>query len=150
MQAPEGQIRLAVILAEVYFPPWPGGVAMRFFLAYLIPLLSLFATVPPAHAADSFGAIAYSPATQAVGWSYSYSTRSGAEQKALSGCTPHARDCRIAIWFKNACGAVAVGANGWGSGWAATSTGAKNKAVHVCSRHTRNCQVYRWQCSGAN
>lgn len=112
--------------------------------------VSLFATFTPVHAlADSYGALAYSPSTGASGWSHSYSTRSAAEASALRGCAPYARDCRVAIWFVNACGAIATGPDGWGSGWGNTRTRAEYEAMQVCNRHSRGCEIMRWQCSGA-
>ncbi|MEZ5800215.1 MAG: DUF4189 domain-containing protein [Nitratireductor sp.] len=65
-----------------------------------------------------FGAIAYSPNTGAHGYSYDYSSRGEAETYAMNECRKYAGDCRVAIWFRNACGALAVGnIGGWGSGW---------------------------------
>lgn len=98
-------------------------------------------------AADSFGAIAYSPATGALGWSHDYNSRRGAESTAYNNC--NANDCRIAIWFKNGCGAVAVGnGGGWGADWGADIDPAKYLAVEACQKHTNGCRVVRWQCSG--
>ncbi|URK87485.1 DUF4189 domain-containing protein [Rhizobium sp. RCAM05350] len=65
------------------------------------------------------GAISLSPATGATGWSHDYSTRWEAEEVAQSHCYKNAGDCRVAIWFKNGCGAVARGPDGWGANWAA-------------------------------
>ena len=107
------------------------------------------AALPAAALADSFGAIAYSPDTGANGWSHDYPSRRGAERAAQDNCD--ADDCRIAIWFKNACGAVAVGSNGgWGSDWGGDRRRAQSKAIRACSRNDDGCSVVRWQCSGAN
>ncbi|MBW6422618.1 DUF4189 domain-containing protein [Rhizobium sp. XQZ8] len=100
-----------------------------------------------AMAADSFGAIAYSPATGATGWSYDHNSRRSAERTAQNNC--NANDCEIAIWFKNGCGAVAVGQQGgWGADWGADIDPAKYLAVEACRQHTTGCRVVRWQCSG--
>ncbi|SMC56545.1 DUF4189 domain-containing protein [Rhizobium sp. RU36D] len=113
-------------------------------------MLAFFMVIPPATArADSYGAIAYSPRTGSTGWSYSFDTRVGAERRAMQGCTSHARDCRIAIWFVNACGALSVGSSGWGSGWGSDRARAEYEANRSCSGQTRGCRVIRWQCSGA-
>lgn len=112
-------------------------------------LISLLA-FPAAHAkADSYGAIAFSPATGATGWSHSFDTRRQAERRALAGCSGNARDCRIAIWFVNACGALAVGRNGWGAGWGNDRRRAEQEASRSCDNNSRGCRVVRWQCSGA-
>ncbi|WP_246735684.1 DUF4189 domain-containing protein [Agrobacterium sp. a22-2] len=113
-------------------------------------LAILTATLLPVHAsADSFGALAYSPATGSTGWSHSHTARRAAERTALDGCAQYADDCRVAIWFKNACGALAAGPNGWGSGWGDDRARAEYEAMKVCSRNTRGCRTIRWQCSGA-
>lgn len=99
--------------------------------------------------ADSYGAISLSPSSGATGWSYEFGSRWEAEDVAQGNCYDNASDCRVAIWFKNACGAVARGPNGWGADWAETSYRAKQAALASCSRHSYNCRVIRWQCSGA-
>ncbi|WP_455271176.1 DUF4189 domain-containing protein [Rhizobium herbae] len=100
--------------------------------------------------ADSFGAISLSPATGATGWSHDYSTRWEAEEVAQSHCYRNAGDCRVAIWFKNGCGAVARGPDGWGANWAAGSRRAQRAALASCANHSDSCRIIRWQCSGAN
>ena len=122
-----------------------------FMSAMLATLLfsASFLSNSPAAAADSYGAIAFSPATGATGWSHSLRTRREAERLAMRGCLGHAGDCRVAIWFVNACGALAVGRNGWGSGWGNDRRRAEREAIGTCSANTRSCQVVRWQCSGA-
>ncbi len=97
--------------------------------------------------ADSFGAIAYSPRTAALGWSYDHQTQRSAERTAQSNCD--ASDCRIAIWFKNGCGAVARGSDGWGAGWGGGRREAEFRAIRSCRQNTGGCHVIRWQCSGA-
>lgn len=124
---------------------------MRRAHSFLAVLAVIFTTLAPALAvADSYGAIAYSPSTRADGWSNSFSTRADAERRALRECSARARDCRVAIWFKNACGALAVGQNGgWGSGWASDRRRAELEAIGVCNQYTGRCRVTRWVCSGA-
>ena len=98
--------------------------------------------------ADSYGAIAYSPSTGAAGWSYAYNSRGDAETAARRNCDSSANDCRIAIWFRNGCGAVAVGnRGGWGSGWAYDRHGAQRQSIRSCRKQTGSCRVIRWQCS---
>jgi hypothetical protein len=53
-----------------------------------------------------YGAIAYSSATGAHGYSFDYANRESAQARALSEC---GADCKIAVWFNNACAALAVG-----------------------------------------
>lgn len=125
--------------------------AIRSLSAFLAVLVLAFTVAGPTTAlADSYGAIAYSPTTRADGWSHSFSTRADAERRALRECSGRARDCRVAIWFKNACGALAVGQNGgWGSGWGNDRRRAELEAIGVCNQHGAGCRVARWVCSGA-
>ncbi|MBP1857335.1 DUF4189 domain-containing protein [Rhizobium herbae] len=120
----------------------------RFGKSALAAMALLGVTAAAAYA-DSFGAISLSPATGATGWSHDYSSRWEAEDVAQSHCYKNAGDCRVAIWFKNACGAVARGDDGgWGANWGAESRQAQRAALASCSNHSYGCQVIRWQCSG--
>ena len=71
-----------------------------------------------ATAQTNYGAIAYSPSTHAIGWSYDYGSRDAAEEAALVNCRKQANDC-VTYWFHNACGALAVGSAGYGMAWGA-------------------------------
>jgi hypothetical protein len=119
----------------------------RMMKAAFIATACLGAGIVSAHA-ESFGAISLSPATGATGWSHDYTSRWEAEEVAQSNCYKNAGDCRVAIWFKNGCGAVARGPDGWGADWAAGSSQAQRAAIASCSNHSYGCQVIRWQCSG--
>jgi serine/threonine-protein kinase len=96
---------------------------------------------------EHYGAIAYSPSTRAHGWSYDYPSRGGAERRALDQCRRHAGDCIIAVRFRRACGALAVGPDGYGSGWGATRKLAQGYALRSCARYSDGCTVVRWVCT---
>ena len=99
-------------------------------------------------AADYFGAIAYSPNTGSHGYSYDYGSRREAEAYAMNQCRKYAGDCRVAIWFRNACGALAIGNNGgWGSGWGDSRQRAEYEAINSCRQHAGNCGIRRWACT---
>jgi uncharacterized protein DUF4189 len=98
-------------------------------------------------AADNYGAIAYSLSTKAYGWSYDYPSRSSAEREALAKCRTKASDCMIPVWFRNACAALAIGPNGYGTAWATERGNAERLALQVCSRHSGGCAVTRWVCT---
>jgi serine/threonine-protein kinase len=100
-----------------------------------------------AAAQSNYGAIAYSPSTGAHGWSYDYASRAAAENVALANCRRHAGDCVVPIWFRNACGALAVGTNGYGSGWGSKRRLAESFALRTCRKHTRGCRIRRWACT---
>ena len=97
--------------------------------------------------ADNYGAIAYSPSTKAYGWSYDYPSRGAAENEALSGCRRQADDCTVPLWFRNACGALAIGSDGYGTGWGTDRGIAEQQALGVCRRYTQRCSITRWVCT---
>jgi hypothetical protein len=98
-------------------------------------------------AADNYGAIAYSPSTGAHGWSFDYGSRVAAENAALANCRQHATDCSVPIWFRNACGALAVGPNGYGSGWGTSRSIAERLALKICRQNSGGCTIRRWACT---
>ena len=98
-------------------------------------------------AAQNYGAIAYSPSTKAYGWSYDYPSRGAAESAALANCGKQANDCIVPLWFRNACGALAIGSNGYGTAWASQRSSAENQALAVCRRNTMDCAVKQWVCT---
>lgn len=96
---------------------------------------------------DRYGAIAYSPSTRAHGWAYDYASRRDAERRALSRCGRHARDCIVPVWFRNACGALAIGFDGYGTGWGESRKQARTYALESCRRYSGGCSVVRWVCT---
>jgi Domain of unknown function (DUF4189) len=92
-----------------------------------------------------FGAIAYSQRSGAVGYSYDYRSGNDAARSALNHCGPN---CRIVVWFSNACGALAVGSgHGYGASWADTQGDAENRAMRICSANTTDCGIVQWACT---
>ncbi len=125
---------------------------MRALLALVVSLCLTLGqaeaqTTGQAAAQDFYGAIAYSPSTGAHGWSFDYRSRNEAENVAKSNCGKHATDCIVPIWFRNACGALAVGSNGYGSGWGTSQKIAEGYALQVCGKHTTGCTIKRWACT---
>jgi Domain of unknown function (DUF4189) len=101
-----------------------------------------------AHARDYYGAIAYSPSTGAYGFSYDHYSQAEAENRAMAECRARAGDCQLPLWFRNACGALAVGSGGgWGTGWGTDQGLAESYAIQTCSRNTNSCQIIRWVCT---
>ena len=98
----------------------------------------------------NFGAIAFSPATGAIGSSIKMPTRAAAKRQALIDCRRHASDCRVVSWFfGGTCGALAQGKDGgWGAGWAPTKRIADSKALRRCLRTSAGCVIKRRVCSG--
>lgn len=118
-------------------------------IAFILMASLLFVTsASTAHAKNKFGAIAISPSSKAMGWSFNYNSKWKANQVALNKCRKYASDCKIGVWFRNACGAVAVGTNGgWGAHWGNSVKSAKWKAKKTCRKYDSYCQVKRWVCT---
>ncbi|WP_158284844.1 DUF4189 domain-containing protein [Hoeflea marina] len=100
-----------------------------------------------AAAADNYGAIAYSRTSGARAYSHDYSTRAGAETRALGECRARGRGCKIVTWYRNACGALASGPDGWGASWSSSRRAAENKALAKCSTYSYSCGVLVWSCT---
>ena len=56
----------------------------------------------------SFGAIAYSRSTGAVGWSYSFGLERAAKAAALANCARLAQDCEVIVSFHDTCAALVL------------------------------------------
>tara|TARA_R110002020_G_scaffold12842_5_gene46686 strand:+ start:1952 stop:2332 length:381 start_codon:yes stop_codon:yes gene_type:complete len=108
---------------------------------------AILAATAGAASADNFGAIAFSQGTGGFGFSYDHGSRRDAENRAMAECRARTRGCKVAIWFKNACGSVARGPNGWGSAWAGSRRQAEQAALRNCSQHSRGCRTLAWSCS---
>jgi len=122
------------------------GAATAF--AILTIAIGVLAAGAPAKAADKFGAIAFSQKTGAHGFSYDYQSQGAAQNRAMVECDQYGPGCRIASWFKNGCGALAVGTgNGWGAEWGNTRAEAERLALQRCRSHTGRCQIKRWVCT---
>jgi len=101
-----------------------------------------------AHAADYFGAIAFSQTTGAHGYSYDYNSQREAEIQAMAECRKYGRGCEVATWVRNGCAALAVGdGEGWGGDWGNDRREAEHKALNRCDKNTGNCQIRRWVCT---
>ena len=108
-------------------------------------LFVLLGAATAAAADENFGAIAFSSSSGATGYSYDYDSRDGAEERALQECGP---GCKVVLWFKNACGALAVGeGSGYGTGWASSRSEAENLAMGYCRQNTSGCEISRWACT---
>ena len=99
-----------------------------------------------AQAQDNYGAIAYSSSTGRYGYSYDFGSRAEAENYAISKCGRG--DCVVKVWFKNACGALAVGRRGaLGWGLAGSRGSAEDRALSECQSRTSGCSVRTWACT---
>ena len=97
---------------------------------------------------DRYGAIAYSRHTRHYGYWKGAESRAGAERRALEACK--GRDCRIEVWFRNSCGALATGEGGQVVGWAHENRlhEAEERAIRACRNEGgRHCEVVISACS---
>lgn len=101
-----------------------------------------------AASAAEFGAIAYSPGTGSYGYSHNYPSRGQAERVAQANCLNYAGDCRIIVYFYNACAALAVGHSfGYGYGYALGPRQSRAIALANCRNNDRGCRVVESVCS---
>ncbi len=116
------------------------------YLVCLTSLLALFCYPRDGSASDKYGAIAYSEETGHWGTAYDYSSQAAAEESALRRCG--SAGCRIVLWFRNACGALAVGDDGTlGWGWAGSRARAEVIALTECSARGSGCRILCWACT---
>ena len=111
-------------------------------------LLAFLAGVVVAEAArNRYGAIAYSVGSGRYGYVAGTATREEAQTEALRSC--RSKGCEIQLWFRNACGAVAVGNDGQvtGWGWAAAQPDAERRAIAECRKHGEKCYVIVATCA---
>lgn len=111
-------------------------LAIRPYRSVIVALVAaasglLWLAAPAVAKADTFAAIAYSDSTGRYGYSYGYSSRFDAENRALSECGTD--DARVVIWGRNAYVALAVGDNGAiGYAWGSSESIARNIARQKC------------------
>lgn len=119
------------------------------FLLFAVSVIYLYVSPSDASAEDQYGAIAFSTTTLAHGYSYDYANQAAAERKAVSECEKQSGsdDCKVVIWFKNACGMLAVGDKGYGAGWGTSMETAVLQTFDNCLKWTDNCRVVRWVCT---
>ena len=109
----------------------------------------LLSAAPPAFAVDYFGSMAFCPKTGAVSWARNYTSQSEAEEAAVDECIKQGgKSCRALVWFKNACGSIAIGERrGAGSGWGSTKDRAELEAMKSCSGVTKKCKIKYTKCT---
>ncbi|WP_067656158.1 DUF4189 domain-containing protein [Nocardia harenae] len=100
---------------------------------------------PSAQAARSYyGAIALSPATGLIGYSYDYADVDQATARALSSCG--AADCQSLVWFANGCGAVAYSerTSTWSWAYGASRRSAQSLALN---ENYSDATIVHWNCT---
>ncbi|MGV9614012.1 DUF4189 domain-containing protein [Nocardia xishanensis] len=107
-----------------------GAIAAGAVVAGAGPALAEQAEPWETRLGDLYGAMAISRSTGAVSYAVNYESLVAADAGAIDECG--ARDCQVVVHFRNACGAVAQGADGrYGWAWDATKGGAERAAIRV-------------------
>ena len=119
-------------------------------LPFLVAAMLLAAA--PAPAEDRYGSIVFSRESgggYAWGMAWSYDSRSSARRRAVNECSGRGgTSCSEVAWFRNACGAVAVGNKSVGWGYGPSSADAQRWAVSKCvDNGSPTCAVVMARCA---
>ena len=85
----------------------------------------------------------------AWGIAWSFDSRSGALAESMDQCRAYGgRNCNEVGWFREACGALAIGdGNGYGAGWGDTTAEAERDSLSQCRAANSNCRIEVARCS---
>ena len=115
--------------------------------------LALASTAAPVGAQLLYGSIAFSQKSgggYAWGFAWNYGSRFKARRDAIGRCRAlGGGSCRQVGWFRNACGAIAIGdGGGYGAGWGETFAPAEEMAMSKCrGAGNANCRVETSRCA---
>ena len=106
----------------------------------------------PLQAEDLHGSIAFSREQDgALAWgiAWSFDSAGSAATEAIDQCRASGGTlCALVGWFREACGALAIGdGNGYGTGWGSTTVAAEQDALAQCRSKNDNCRVEVARCS---
>ena len=106
------------------------------------------ACLPGSALAGYYGAIAFSQDSGANGRSWNFETKWQAKNRALRECSKHGRGCKVVLWFRNACGALAISpGNGYGASWDSDEYAARRSALRTCYKYNDTCSIKASYCS---
>ncbi len=127
-------------------------MAIRMILAILLCVVGVQATAQD----DRYGSIAFSKnqdGSYAWGIAWSYDSGGAATTRALDECIDQGgMHCAESGWFRNACGALAVGDDAaHGIGWGESTASAADMAMENCGvlYQGENCRVVAARCAHA-
>ena len=142
-------------MSESRYPDWVSRLARLLGPAQqLVTLVVLISSIVGYFVHDTYGknhaAIAISTKTLRYTTSSMHDTRSNARKDM--------DDCKIATWFYNMCGALAMDLGtdkpnnkdmAWGADWAATQKVAEKEAMENCEKHSKHgkCAIVTSFCS---
>ena len=127
---------------------------MRLFAASAMVLVVTMACMQ-AQAQNRYGSIAFSQQTDGGydwGITWNFESREAARNRAMAGCRSEGgRNCSEIFWFRNTCGALAIGGgNGWGTGSGETALAAQRGALGKCRARNRDCRIAVSRCANAS
>jgi hypothetical protein len=98
--------------------------------------------------ADEYAAIAYSPSTGSIGYSYNCRSLLQAKNWALEKC--QGDDATVVSWARNGYCALALGdtPGAYGQSWGRTQAEAERLALRWCAQNTTYCYIAQSVFSG--
>jgi len=110
--------------------------------------IAIALSVGPASAGSLYNAIAVS-SNGVWGYGKNYSSKAAAFNAALNECSYRGTNCKVAVWSRNGCVALAMTArNGYGTGWGSTRGSTQSAALQSCSSYgNANCEIKLSICS---
>ncbi len=102
------------------------------------------------HGSDdgTYGAIAYSAADEAYGYSHGWDNQKQAEKEALMQCGQHGKNCEVMVWYSRSCGALAADGDKYGWGQNDVKARAEETAKKSCEKSGgKSCEIKTSQCS---
>ena len=135
------------------------GIDMKILINSLIPFVFVTFMVSTGNAVfaqgDQYGSIVFEKLDvggYAWGFAWDAESRVKARSAARKACQDRAVagvSCQEVGWFRNACGALAIGdGNGYGAGWGNSTRNAEQHALSNCRKANRNCRLEVSQCVG--
>jgi hypothetical protein len=95
-----------------------------------------------------WGAIAYSAKDKGSGWSHGLADLNEAKRVALENCSGKGSECKLWVWYSDACGAIAVDGKIVTWGTASAKNAASQRAVTECVKAGgKDCRVEVSRCS---
>ena len=121
-------------------------------LSWIAVLGMMIGISAPAQAEELHGSIAFSQdddGAYAWGIAWSFDSAAGAHAEALGQCREYGGTrCAEVGWFREACGALAIGdGNGYGTGWGATTGEAESDALAQCRASNDDCRLEVARCA---
>jgi serine/threonine-protein kinase len=103
----------------------------------------------PETSGDRYGAIVVSASERMFRNSPIVETQAAAEEAAMKAREAGGgTSCQVAVWFRNACGALAFGVDGgWGASWGVDRVEAERSSLDWCRRYTTQCHVVSVECT---